>query len=89
MRSYIIGSLALAGLHSNYANAFKYADNQVETIKDSSKLAANFPEPKNVKLLSPAFQSPESVPEAFDDGTVGPTDDATLGTILFLVLHLR
>ena len=48
---------------------------------DNESAAANFPEP-DVTLLSPAFIWPETVPFEFNNGTAGPTDDATVERFL-------
>lgn len=76
MRTSLLPTLALSGL--GFTNALQYGYNHVSIGRDPDELAASFPEP-DVKLYSPAFMQPESVPETFVEGTDGPTDDATLG----------
>lgn len=56
----------------------QYGENWAPTIKDSSLVAANFPD-VNITLRSPAFLNPEKVPARFSNGTEGPTDDIELG----------
>lgn len=58
----------------------RYADNQAALIKDGKDAAKNFPDINGTKLYSPAFIDPKSVLTGFENGTSGPTDDATLGT---------
>jgi hypothetical protein len=58
----------------------RYGENWAPTIKDSSLVAANFPD-VNITLRSPAFLNPERVPARFANGTEGPTDDIELGNI--------
>ncbi|SPJ77977.1 related to Carboxypeptidase 2 [Fusarium torulosum] len=55
----------------------RYGENWAPTIKDSSLVAANFPD-VNITLRSPAFLNPEKVPARFSNGTEGPTDDIEL-----------
>ncbi|KIL87197.1 hypothetical protein FAVG1_09752 [Fusarium avenaceum] len=55
----------------------RYGENWAPTIKDSSLVAANFPD-VNITLRSPAFLNPERVPARFANGTEGPTDDIEL-----------
>ncbi|KAG5655535.1 hypothetical protein KAF25_003872 [Fusarium avenaceum] len=55
----------------------RYGENWAPTIKDSSLVAANFPD-VNITLRSPAFLNPERVPARFANGTEGPTDDVEL-----------
>ncbi|KAI6765449.1 hypothetical protein HG530_006519 [Fusarium avenaceum] len=55
----------------------RYGENWAPTIKDSSLVAANFPD-VNITLRSPAFLNPERVPARFSNGTEGPTDDIEL-----------
>lgn len=55
-----------------------YADNREPLTKDEPLVAALFPEP-NVTLLSPAFISPDTVPEGFASNLAPPTNSATLG----------
>lgn len=56
----------------------RYGENWAPTIKDSSLVAANFPD-VNITLRSPAFLNPERVPVRFANGSEGPTDDIELG----------
>ncbi|KAH7254451.1 hypothetical protein MRS44_016870 [Fusarium solani] len=62
--------------------AHRYADNQVALVRDSDEAAKNFPDVKGVELYSPPFTDPKSVPAGFENGTSGPTDDATLDYFL-------
>ncbi|KAH6962815.1 hypothetical protein DER45DRAFT_480086 [Fusarium avenaceum] len=55
----------------------RYGENWAPTIKDSSLVAANFPD-VNITLRSPAFLNPERVPVRFANGSEGPTDDIEL-----------
>ncbi|GKU04888.1 carboxypeptidase 2 [Fusarium langsethiae] len=55
-----------------------YAKNQVVVVNDSEEASKNFQNVDDVKLESPAFTDPKSVPAGFKNGTSGPTDDATL-----------
>lgn len=75
MRFSLFIGLAGAGLASAQ---YRYADNQQPLEKDPPQVAANFPD-VDVELLSPAFLDTESVPEAFANGTAGPTSQRTLG----------
>ena len=61
--------------------AVKYGNNHVPTRPDNELVVVNFPDP-DITLLSPALMSPESVPSGFDNGTEGPTDDATMDYFL-------
>lgn len=56
----------------------RYGENWAPTIKDSSLVAANFPD-VNITLRSPAFLNPERVPARFANGSEGPTGDIELG----------
>lgn len=67
-------ALLCAGL----ATAVRYNDNQVALTKDGEEAAKNFPEVKQIDLRSPAFIDPKSIAAGFDNGTSGPTSDATL-----------
>ncbi|RSL90013.1 hypothetical protein CEP51_000910 [Fusarium floridanum] len=62
--------------------AHRYADNQVALVRDSDEAAKNFPDVEGVELYSPPFTDPKSVPARFENGTSGPTDDATLDYFL-------
>lgn len=77
MRFYKAPVIGLLGGASSVA-AVGYADNQLPTLKDEPHVAANFPE-IDMKIFSPAFLSPETVPAGFGNGTAGPIDQATLG----------
>lgn len=46
--------------------------------KDPAHIAANFPDLDD-EILSPAFTSPETVPEGFRHGISGPTPQNVLG----------
>ncbi|KAF5666658.1 carboxypeptidase [Fusarium heterosporum] len=70
---------AFAGLlYVGLATAIRYNDNQVALVKDDDKAAKNFPSIEEIKLQSPAFTNPEGIPAGFDNGTSGPTTDATM-----------
>ncbi|RSL63239.1 hypothetical protein CEP54_005343 [Fusarium duplospermum] len=62
--------------------AHRYADNQVALVRDSDEAAKHFPDVEGVELYSPPFMDPKSVPAGFENGTSGPTDDATLDYFL-------
>lgn len=70
----VAGLLYGAGL----AVAQGYADNQLPTVKDEPRIAANFPD-VDIELFSPAFIQPETIPIEFENGTAGPTDQDILG----------
>lgn len=72
--------LLLGRLASSYAHS--YASNQVPVVKDSTLVAANFPNLTHIKLLSPSFVHPETIPSGFANGTSGPTDLVTLDNFL-------
>ncbi|KAM0286037.1 hypothetical protein ACHAQH_001045 [Verticillium albo-atrum] len=77
------GSLAVGLAHAGLAAAqFAYADNQVTVLQDEDHVAANFPEVEDIELYSPAFASPNTVPDAFANGTAGPTDELTMDHFL-------
>ena len=85
MRTTLLSTVALTGL----THAFQYGYNQVPIQRDPDELAASFPVPgDDVKLYSPAFTQPESVPDTFEEGTDGPTDDGTMGAYTSTLLHL-
>ncbi|KAF4984066.1 hypothetical protein FZEAL_679 [Fusarium zealandicum] len=75
-------SLATGLLYTGIATALRYADNQVALVRDGEEAAKNFPDVEGIKLYSPAFTDPKSVPDGFENGTSGPTDDATLDYFL-------
>lgn len=54
-----------------------YAENTRPFTPDSPAVSANFPEP-NITLYSPAFISPDTVPDEFSNGTAAPTPEETL-----------
>ncbi|KAL1957522.1 hypothetical protein VTO42DRAFT_5748 [Malbranchea cinnamomea] len=81
MRHYLFSALAFAAF-AGRATALKYGYNQVPIGKDPEEVAAAFPKPENVELLSPAFLKPESVPGTFSEGADGPTDDGELDYFL-------
>lgn len=58
-----------------------YADDRVTTEKDKPHVAENFPE-FEYEILSPAFLNPQGVPDEFENGTVGPTDQGAMGTFI-------
>lgn len=76
LRAVLTSGLLYAGLATAQQ---RYAHNQVTVVKDSDEASKNFPDVDEVKLESPAFTDPKSVPAGFANGTSGPTDDATLG----------
>jgi hypothetical protein len=59
------------------AQGLRYAGNSVPTIQESEAVAANFPEP-DVEVYSPAFLMPDTVPDEFTNGTMGPTSQDVL-----------
>ncbi|GJC79831.1 carboxypeptidase 2 [Colletotrichum liriopes] len=78
----VLDSLAFGLFHAGLASAqTKYADNQVPVTRDSELVSKLFPD-VDVELLSPAFASPETVPEEWSNGTSGPTDQDTLDSFL-------
>ena len=54
-----------------------YAGNTRPFTPDSPAVSANFPEP-NITLYSPAFYSPDTVPDELSNGTAAPTPEVTL-----------
>ncbi|KAL8334022.1 hypothetical protein RB593_003603 [Gaeumannomyces tritici] len=70
--------IRLIALGVSLASALKYADNRVPVVQDSQSVERLFPVVADVKLRSPAFATPETVPKSFTDGTNGPTDQLTL-----------
>jgi len=76
IRAVFTSGLLYAGLA---AAQQRYAHNQVTVVKDSEEASKNFPEVEGIELHSPAFTDPKSIPAGFENGTAGPTDDATLG----------
>ncbi|KAK6207877.1 carboxypeptidase [Colletotrichum tabaci] len=67
-----LGLLGLSLVAS--ARATKYGYNSVVVRKDTDIVAANFKDVEGVDLLSPAFLTPDTIPEGFSEGTKGPTD---------------
>lgn len=51
----------------------QYGENHVTVTRDSDAVAENFPPIDDIELLSPAFQSPNTIRPGFDNGTEGPT----------------
>ncbi|KAM0428186.1 hypothetical protein ACHAPT_007087 [Fusarium lateritium] len=77
--------LCLSGVHaqSHSAKDKKVTNKQLgwnhaPVSKDNDLISRNYPDRDDIKLLSPAFTMPETVPDGFANGTAGPTDDATL-----------
>jgi hypothetical protein len=58
-----------------------YGDNYNEVTKDSDAVARNYPD-VDIDLLSPAFVSPETIPEGFANGTSGPTPDYVMSGLV-------
>lgn len=56
----------------------QYGENQVTVTRDSDAVAENFPPVDGIELLSPAFQSPDTVRPGFSNGTDGPTSQFEL-----------
>ncbi|KAK7414957.1 hypothetical protein QQX98_006282 [Neonectria punicea] len=75
----LVGGLLHAGLATA---AFRYADNQAVVVKDSEAASKAHFKDVDMKLYSPAFVNPDSVPEQFENGTSGPTDEATMDYFL-------
>lgn len=73
--SLIASSVAGAGLVSAQS---RYANNRVPFNEVSEAILANLPD-VDMEILSPAFIDPESVNEAFANGTAGPTSQQSLG----------
>lgn len=59
----------------------RYAANQVPLSRDSDAVAANFPD-VDMELFSPAFLDPNTVPDEFTNGSMGPTSQTTLEEFL-------
>lgn len=74
---------AAAGLlyGAEIVSAAGYADDRVPTVKDEPHVAANFPE-FDYEVIAPAFLDPEGIPKEFEDGTVGPTDQDSMGRFM-------
>ncbi|CAJ0554922.1 Ff.00g134350.m01.CDS01 [Fusarium sp. VM40] len=81
MTQHVLAFAALASVvtaqSGGIQTGLRYGENWVPTIKDSSLVAANFPD-VNITLRSPAFLNPERVPVRFANGSEGPTDDIEL-----------
>lgn len=75
-----LGLLGLSLVAS--ARATKYGYNSVVVRKDTDIVAANFKDVEGVDLLSPAFLTPDTIPEGFSEGTKGPTDADILGELV-------
>lgn len=88
MRYHLVSSLALSGLACQLVNARQYGYNQVKTVKDSRKVAGAFPKLEDVDLLAPAFQNPDSVPDEFSDGSIGPTSHSNVGMVPNVSIYL-
>lgn len=71
--AFLLGTVSIAS-----AQGVQYGHNHVVVRKDTDIVAPNFPT-VDVPLLSPAFLSPQGIPDGFAAGTAGPTDDSTLG----------
>lgn len=69
--------LATAFLARTVLAQIIYAGNTRPFTPDSQAVSANFPEP-NITLYSPAFLSPDTVPDDFSNGTAAPTPEETL-----------
>lgn len=59
----------------------QYGHNLVPVRRDNGAVAANFQDVEGFELIAPAFTIPDSVSSQFHNGTEGPTDDATMGTV--------
>jgi hypothetical protein len=66
-------------LHPGLIFADSYANNQNAVVVDSPQVAASFTDIEGVKIQSPAFLDPSTVPPTFANGTSGPTPQDTLG----------
>ncbi|CAK3936329.1 Carboxypeptidase 2 [Lecanosticta acicola] len=75
MKSTVLAGLAIT------AQATKYGNNHPPVWPDTPRIEKHFP-PINVTLRSPAFISPDQVPDGFSKGTEGPTSDAILHDFL-------
>nr|AJD23177.1 carboxypeptidase 2 [Onygena corvina] len=82
MVGYSILTVVSLSLGFHCASALQYGYNQGPVQKDSTTLAAAFPAIKGTKLLSPAFDSPMTVPKDFSIGKSGPTDDNVMSRFL-------
>lgn len=65
--------ISASGLLALAAGQTQYGENQVTVSRDNDAVAANFPAVDDVELLSPAFQSQNTVRPGFSNGTDGPT----------------
>ncbi|KAK3705977.1 hypothetical protein LTR37_012971 [Vermiconidia calcicola] len=71
LRGYLAFALTLA---SPIVAQAQYGENEVPVLQDSAKVERLFPPVNSTQLLSPAFQSPRTVPsQGFANGTEGPT----------------
>lgn len=57
-----------------------YGYNHRDVIRDNDAIAKHFPD-VDIKLFSPAFAAPETVPESFHLGKTGPTNETVLCTL--------
>lgn len=73
-----IAASLIAGAVSVSAQGYSYAGLTHPFEKDEPQVAANFPD-VDYELLGPAFTLPDTVPEAFRNGTSGPTPQFVLG----------
>lgn len=82
-RTFLAGALFASGIlaqSGGIQTGLQYGENWAPTIKDSSLVAANFPD-INITLLAPAFLDPSTVPSRFTNGSEGPTDLLDLGEV--------
>lgn len=73
-----IVSVGLALGLASMARAVSYGYNHVPVVKDSELVAGAF-EDVDVKLLSPAFATPEIRLPGFKNGTQGPSSQDDMG----------
>ncbi|KAF1935993.1 Zn-dependent exopeptidase [Clathrospora elynae] len=81
--------MCFLSLHVGLIFADRYASNQNPVVVDTPQVTANFPDVEGIKLLSPAFKNPETVPGAFANGTSGPTPQRTLESFIPYVTLLN
>lgn len=60
------------------AGQTQYGENHVPVDRDNEAVAENFPPMEDIDLLSPAFQSPDTIRPGFENGTDGPTSQFEL-----------
>lgn len=71
--------LLCATLVSSVAHGQRqYGFNHRDVVRDNDVVTRNFPD-VDIDVRSPAFLTPETVPETFHEGTTGPTDEVTFG----------